>query len=178
MANETSADISVKPSEKVTKFRRIITGHDASGKAVFVEDKICGNAFCMGGNPDFVSTEIWRECQTPADNSQEYRDPATVFELHPPKSGNVFRILEIPPLHTDGSMSAPLAHRTPSLDYAVVLKGEGVAILEDGVETVMKAGDILIQRGTVHAWDNRSDEPVVILFVLCGAENIPGLPPM
>lgn len=74
-------------------------------------------------------------------------------------------------------MSAPLAHRTLSLDYAVVLKGETVAILENGVETVMREGDVLIQRGTIHAWDNRSDAPAVILFVLCGAKEIPGLPP-
>lgn len=178
MANETSADTSVKPAESVTRFRRIVTGHDSEGNAVFLEDKVCENTFCMGGNPEFVSTEIWRVTETPADNSGEYSDPAGNFELAPPKCGNVFRILEIPPLNTDGSMSSPLPHRTPSLDYAVVLKGEAVAILEEGVETVMKEGDILVQRGTVHAWDNRSDRPAVILFVLCGAENIPGLPPM
>lgn len=177
MANETSADRSVQPSERVCRFRRIVTGHDALGNAVFLEDAICQNAFCMGGNPDFVSTELWRTEISPADNSGIYTDPSSDFTLSPAPQGNVFRILEIPPLHTHGSMSAPLAHRTLSLDYAVILKGETVAILENGVETVMREGDVLIQRGTIHAWDNRSDAPVVILFVLCGAKEIPGLPP-
>lgn len=177
MANETSADRSVQPSKRVCRFRRIVTGHDANGNAIFLEDKICENTFCMGGNPDFVSTELWRTSTSPVDNSGTYADPSKDFELSPVQDGNVFRILEIPPLHVQGSVSEPLAHRTPSLDYAIVLKGEAVAILENGVETIMHEGDVLIQRGTIHAWDNRSQVPAVILFVLCGATEIPGLPP-
>ena len=66
-----------------------------------------------------------------------------------------------------------MKHRTASLDYAMVLKGEIYAVLEDD-ELLMKEGDILIQRVTIHAWSNRSEEPCVILFVLCGSDSTPG----
>ena len=75
----------------------------------------------------------------------------------------------------DGEEAKPLFHRTASLDYAFVIKGEIHAVL-DGGEKLMKAGDILVQRGTIHAWSNRSSEPCLMLFVLCGADEIEGLP--
>ncbi len=174
MANQTAADLSVKPADHVTKYRRIVTAHDENGNAYFAEDKICENAFCMAGMPDFVSTELWRMEETPADNNGKYEDPAKEFILNPPAAGNVIRMLEIPPLKKD---APPTVHRTPSLDYAIVIKGKTVAILEEGVETEMEAGDVLIQRGTVHAWDNRTDEPCIILFILNAANVIPQLPP-
>ena len=87
MANETSADRSVRPSERVCRFRRIVTGHDALGNAVFLEDEICRNAFCMGGNPDFVSTELWRTEISPVDNSGIYTDPSSDFTLSPSPQG-------------------------------------------------------------------------------------------
>lgn len=176
MANETTADKSLRPAPGVTTFRRIVTGHSGEGKAIFLEDRICPNAFCMGSDDAFVCTDLWRTEKTPADNSGEYEDPTTDFNLTPSPCGTVFRILEIPPLHQPGAKSGVLMHRTSSVDYAMVLKGEAVAILDDGAETVMGEGDVLIQRGTLHGWDNRTDRPVIILFVLCGAGELPGLP--
>ena len=68
----------------------------------------------------------------------------------------------------------PMMHRTASLDYAVILEGEVWAVI-DGGETLMKKGDVLIQRGTIHAWSNRSDKPCTILFVLSNAKRAPGM---
>ena len=125
----------------------------------------------------FVDTEIWKMDATPQSNDVPYEDPAGEFTFVPPQHGNICRILEIPPDKAlgDGEEAKPLFHRTASLDYAFVIKGEIHAVL-DGGEKLMKAGDILVQRGTIHAWSNRSSEPCLMLFVLCGADEIEGLP--
>ncbi|MBQ5952347.1 MAG: cupin domain-containing protein [Lachnospiraceae bacterium] len=170
------------PAPETTGIRRIITTHRPDGEAVIAEDRICPNRFVMGGNPLFVDNEIWKIEQQPASNAGDPVDPATSFTFVPPAGGNVCRILEIPPdttLGTDGEGNPvkPLFHRTASTDYAVVLRGEITAVL-DKQETVMRAGDIMVQRGSIHAWSNRTNEQCLMLFVLCGAEPIEGLPIM
>ena len=187
MADQTEIRGNIQPAENTLKFRRIVTGHSPDKKAIFIEDQICPNRFAMGGISTFVINEMWKMDKTPGSNEGEYKDPATAFTLNPPHYGNVFRIIEFPPnselgMKEDGvTAEEPIMHRTPSIDYAYIIKGEVYAVMDDGdgtppVETFMKEGDALIQRGTIHAWSNRSDKPVIILFVLCGADEIPGLP--
>ena len=178
MSKLAEANTNVMPGENTVKIRRIVTGHDAEGKAIILEDEICPNRFAMGGNPNFVDTEIWHLDDVSGDNSADYKDPATQFGFVPPLKGNICRFLEIPPDSTlgtdDGEEVKPLFHRTASLDYAVVISGEILAVM-DGAEMVMKAGDIMVQRGTIHAWSNKTDKPCLMLFVLCGTDPIPGL---
>ena len=178
---QTSARSDVKISENTQKFRRIITGHDAKGEAIFIDDAICPNRFACGGLPNFVTNEMWIINEIPDNNEGDGSDTATAFSLNPPKGGNVFRILELPPdsdlgKQQDGTPVTPTMHRTPSTDYAYVIEGEVYAVL-DKQEKLMRKGDVLIQRGTNHAWSNRSDKPCIILFVLNGGHELPGLPP-
>ena len=180
MADLAKAIEGVVPAEGTAQFRRIVTGHDENGTAIFLEDQICPNRFAIGGRETFVTNEIWRQTETPAVNSGEYVDTtACPFGINPPAAGNVFRIMQFPPdgelgMKDDGvTPEPPMMHRTASLDYAMVLEGEVYAVL-DGGEKLMKKGDILIQRGTIHAWSNRSDKPAVILFILCAAEKEEG----
>lgn len=181
MADLGKAIPGVKPGEETLKFRRIVTGHDENGKAVFMEDQECPNRFAIGGCEEFVTNEIWRINDAPADIADTYTDAtACPFDINPARCGNVFRIMEFPPdgklgMKEDGvTPEPPMKHRTASVDYAMILKGECYAVLDEE-ETLMKEGDILIQRGTIHAWSNRSDKPCIILFVLCGAEPVSGM---
>lgn len=90
--------------------------------------------------------------------------------LAPPGGGSILRTVEFPPdRYRLGRPDGPsdLTHTTPSLDYAVVLSGEIWAVLDDE-ERLMMPGDVLIQRGTRHAWSNRTDQPSIVLFVLIG----------
>lgn len=181
MADLGKAIEGVQPAEGTAQFRRIVTGHDENGTAIFVEDQICPNRFAIGGCENFVTNEIWRQTETPADNDNAYSDTtACAFNINPPASGNVFRIMQFPPdgelgMKEDGiTPEPPMMHRTASLDYAMVLEGEVYAVI-DGGEKLMKKGDILIQRGTIHAWSNRSDKPCTILFILSAANRTPGM---
>lgn len=147
--------------------RRIITGHDDSGNAVFVEDGACPHVQeIMGAG----TADLWQNTATPAGNSRlDYFVGGAV--LKPPVGGSVFRVVEFAP-HT----SCP-SHRTASIDYTCVISGELYAVVEDD-ERLMRPGDVIIQRGTVHSWENRSDEPARIVVVLVDAEPLPGLEPV
>lgn len=143
---------------------------------------------------DFVVNDAWLVDSLPA-NNQEYTDPCRSVELEPPAVGNVFRIIQFPPdaeyldeLDAHNGLSAlgesgaesftgnetsphPLMHQTNSVDYVVVIKGEIYVVLENG-ETLLRPGDVLIQRGTNHAWSNRSSEPCIIAGVLNAANPV------
>lgn len=181
MADLGKAIEGVQLAPDILNIRRIVTGHDENGKAVFLEDRNCPNRFAIGGCEHFGTVEMWRQTETPANNDGAYVDTAGgPFGINPPAEGNVFRIMQFPPdgelgMKEDGvTPEPPMMHRTASVDYAVILEGEVYAVL-DGAETLMKKGDVLIQRGTIHAWSNRSDKPCVILFVLCAANRTPGM---
>jgi quercetin dioxygenase-like cupin family protein len=149
----------------VKPVRRIITGHDSDGKAIFLEDEDC--QFIRSYGP-VVTTNLWQTATAPADNSGVMFDGAA--DIEPPSLGSIFRLIEFPP--TD----KVVMHRTATLDYAIVLEGEIYAVLDDGAEKLMHPGDVLIQRGTNHGWWNRSAVPSTVLFVLLDAEPITGLP--
>jgi quercetin dioxygenase-like cupin family protein len=108
---------------------------------------------------------IWTSEGFPVDNTgaadEGLRETGTTHE-----NGTVFRILELQPGNT------PRIHRTDSLDYAVIMKGEIDMELETGDITHLKAGDVIVQRGTVHNWINRGTEPCVIAFVLIAAKPV------
>jgi quercetin dioxygenase-like cupin family protein len=106
---------------------------------------------------------MWMTDDAPADvNSDE--DPAyRSIDIEPPERGTVFRVLELMP------GKQPYMHRTDTVDYALVLSGECVMLLDDDEEVVLRAGDVLVQRGTWHGWANRSDQPCRLAFVLVGA---------
>ncbi len=174
--------------------RRVVTGHSADGAAVVVSDGVATNILKRPNRPGVTLTNLWQTTQTPArfDGPEETVDGP--FVLHPPCHGTVLRIIEFEPedpavLATlDGKaafaeMGAaanivdgarhPFMHRTDSVDYAIVLSGR-IKMLMDDSEVELKAGDVLIQRGTNHAWSNQYDDVCRIAFVLVdGTSTVP-----
>jgi naringenin degradation protein FdeH len=173
--------------------RRVVTGHNAAGRSAFIMDGAAAHVYQRSPGSAFV-TELWETRSAPADNRGSAEVTDHPFRLAPPKSGTVFRIIEYPPDNErrvalereraagdDGSghISAldrgaprhPGFHKTSSVDYAIVLSGEIYAMMDQG-EVLLRAGDVLIQRGTNHAWSNRSDKPATLAFVLVDAEPV------
>jgi quercetin dioxygenase-like cupin family protein len=144
------------------QIRRVVTGHDREGRAVVAIDEICRNV--VSSRPQHQACVVWSTGVFPGDNI----DPAdggarTVATTDP--NGTVFRVIEYAP------GVAPRNHRTDSVDYAVVLSGEIDMELDDAV-VHLKAGDMLVQRGTIHNWVNRGSKPCVIAFVLVAAKPV------
>ena len=144
------------------KLRRVVTGHDAGGRAIVAIDELCRNV--ISRRPNHASCVVWSTGTFPADNSDP-ADGATREVATTDPGGTVFRIVEYRP------GVAPRNHRTESLDYAVVLSGEIDMELEGSV-VHLRAGDLLVQRGTIHNWVNRGTEPCVIAFVLLAAKRM------
>jgi quercetin dioxygenase-like cupin family protein len=143
-------------------FRRVVTGHDAEGRAVVAFDGECGNV--RSGRPHHQSCVVWSTGSFPADNSGEDDGGARAVGSTDP-NGTVFRIVRYEP------GVAPRNHRTESIDYAVVMEGEIDMELE-GDTVHLRAGDVLVQRGTIHNWVNRGTRPCVIAFVLVAAKPV------
>lgn len=173
--------------------RRVVTGHNAAGKSVFIMDGLAPHVYQRTPG-SAVITELWETRSTPADNRGNDDVTDRPFRLHPPKNGTVVRIIHYPPdkirlaalaresaMPEDGSGRIAATdrnnprhagfHKTNSVDYAIVLAGEIYAMMDEG-EALLKAGDVLIQRGTNHAWSNRTDENATIAFVLIDAEPL------
>lgn len=171
--------------------RRIVTGHDANGRAIVLEDRTAPSIRHNPAHHGHVSVELWKTEGAPVAVTAAEADPTTgPKQIHPPRHGTVFRISEIPPeteemrnmgpeqvaevfkafgndnISTFGKTQRhPFMHRTESVDYAVVLEGEVYLVLDDS-EVLVSAGDVVIQRGTNHAWSNRSGQPARMLYVL------------
>jgi len=176
--------------------RRIVTGHDKDGTAVIQEDSAVPRVQRIGGDIGPMFHEVWNTRATPAPiDAGSGEPPEEGIVLAPPKNGTRIRVLDIPP-EGDGirNMTAEeaeahfaeigagsasnaaregakhaLMHRTETIDYGIVLEGELVLIMDEG-ETTVRAGDIVIQRGTNHGWANRSNENCRICFVLIDGE--------
>src|SRR6185503_3683012 len=142
--------------------RRVVTGHDEHGRARVAIDEACKNF--VSRRPNHASCVVWSTGAFPADNADDSDGAARELATTDP-GGTVFRIVEYRP------GVAPRNHRTESLDYAVVLSGEIDMELE-GTVVHLHAGDVLVQRGTVHNWVNRGAEPCVIAFVLVAARPV------
>ena len=172
--------------------RRIVTGHDAQGKAIIQEDGPVPRYQRIGGDAGPMFHEVWNTTSTPVPiDAASGEPPEEGIKLAPPKNGTRIRVLDIPPddpelanktpeearahfeeigagdasSHTgEGSRHAHM-HRTQTIDYGIVLEGELVLIVDEG-ETVCRPGDIIIQRGTNHGWANRTDRNCRIAFIL------------
>jgi quercetin dioxygenase-like cupin family protein len=144
------------------KIRRVVTGHTAAGKATVTIDEISSDVVSF--RPGATVCNLWSSANLPADNHAE-GDGAKQIRGTAHPEGSVFRVIEFAP------GVAPRNHRTQSLDYAVVLSGE-IDMDLDGEEVRLRAGDVLVQRGTIHDWINRGDKPCVIAFVLIGAAPV------
>jgi quercetin dioxygenase-like cupin family protein len=146
--------------------RRIVTGHDASGVAKVLIDEPARNVKNIG--PSAFSTLMWCSDEMPADIAvgEDARDMGSaILGTPPPPKGTRFAINIFPP-GGSGHM-----HRTETLDYVIVLDGEIEMALDESTVT-LKAGDVLIQRGTNHSWVNRSTEPARVAFILIDAKPI------
>jgi quercetin dioxygenase-like cupin family protein len=140
-------------------YRRVVTGHDAAGKAIVVRDS---QLTPRELRPGAHASVLWTTKGFPVDNDDP-DDGAERVVRTSEADGTVFRLVRYEP------GVVPRRHRTDSIDYALVLSGSIDMDLDD--ETVhLKAGDILVQRGTIHNWINRGTEPCVIAFVLIGAK--------
>ena len=178
---------------------RVVTGHDAEGRAIVTSDGPLPTVVEIQAIPGTVFHEVWETRATPApvDNGA---DPTTgPLKLPPPKQGTRIRFVDIPP-DTDeflakgaarmqeaftqaGDAAAstvrhnsphPLMHRTESIDYGIVIDGEMTLVLDEG-EVLLKPGSVVVQRGTNHAWANRSGRPCRMLFVLVDGAYEPAL---
>lgn len=172
------------------KIRRVVTHQDANGVSRFLMDGDAPNVNVIENLGGITITEIWETTTTPATNTGTDDAGANVTALEP-AGATVVRFAEFPP-HSDEALDAatvtdvgdfaeggvftpsdrhPMMHKTSTVDYIIVVKGEVWSVLEEE-ETLLKAGDILIQRGTNHAWSNRSDEPCLIAGILIKAEPV------
>jgi len=142
--------------------RRVVTGHDANGRAVVKIDEVSKNV--ISTRPGQSACVVWTTETFPVVNTGDadegLRKVGTTL-----KNGTVFRVVEF------GPGVARRNHRTDSIDYAVVVSGELDMELDDSV-VHLKAGDVLVQRGTIHNWVNRGTEPCVIAFVLIDAKPV------
>lgn len=184
-----------QPLTPTLKTRRVVTGHDADGKSIILRDGSCPVSVSVW-HEDMCINDAWRVDRLPTNNAG-FTEPCTKLELEAGPTGNVCRIVQFPPdrlyvaaadakagfsdmgetgvganTGTDDGPH-PLMHRTNTIDYIIVVSGEIYAVMERG-EVLLKQGDILIQRGTNHAWSNRSDKPCIIAAILNGADPLSG----
>jgi hypothetical protein len=173
------------------RVRRVVTGHNAQGRSVFLDDGLAPNVKEMESMPGVALTDLWETTASPASNEGNADAAARPVRLEPPKAGTILRIVEFPPDSRwrgradagrafdsigaghapDRPSDDPMRHKTSTVDYIIVLKGEIYALMDEG-ETLLKAGDILIQRGTNHSWSVRGSEPCIVAAVLVGADPV------
>jgi len=179
-------------NEHLPPIRRIVTADDAKGNSRIAEDAPATSVRNVAARPGYRAVNVWRTEQTPAkigssDSTSSHQG------ILPPKGGTILRIIDFPPepqdeaklrrqldstfggiykdaAHDRRAGKHPGMHRTETVDYAIVLEGEIWAVMDEG-ETLMRAGDVLIQRGTNHAWANRSRATARIAFVLIDGER-------
>jgi len=144
------------------RVRRVITGHDDTGQAIVKIDEVASHAFV--GRPGATGINVWTTQGFPVDNDGAedlgLRRVGTTVE-----NGTIFRILEFAP------GLAARNHRTDSIDYIVVLSGEIDMELDDST-VHLKAGDVMVQRGTIHNWVNNGTAPCVLAVILIAAKSV------
>ena len=175
----------------IWRVRRVLTGHDAEGKSTFIADGEAPNVKEMASMPGLALTDLWETGAAPASNEGDKDAAARTVRLEPPRNGTILRIVEFPPDSAwresadakaafksigaghvkDKGSSDPMMHKTNTVDYIIVLKGEIYAIMEQG-EKLLRAGDILVQRGTNHSWSVRGSEPCIVAAVLVSAKPV------
>ncbi|MCW5667534.1 MAG: cupin domain-containing protein [Piscinibacter sp.] len=169
---------------------RVVTGHDADGRAIVASDGPLPTVVEIQAIPGTMFHEVWETRATPAPVDNGADPTVGPLKLPPPKQGTRIRFVDIPPDTEDflahgaarmqdaftqaGDAAAstvrrdsphPLMHRTESIDYGIVIDGEMTLVLDAG-EALLRPGSVVVQRGTNHAWANRSGRPCRMLFVL------------
>lgn len=143
--------------------RRVVTGHDEGGTSVVLSDGPPPQHHQMHGaaiGADFF--EIWNSTRSvPLLTSAEAREPNERGFTIMPAEGHLMRVIDLYPLQGGGKRT--VMHRTKTLDYVLVIEGEAVLILDDS-EVALSKGDVVVQRGTDHAWENRSDRVARMAF--------------
>jgi hypothetical protein len=183
----------------LTPIHRVVTGHDDHGKAVVSHNGALPTVIELSALPGTVFHEVWSTQGAPCLVSNGDDPTLASLMLPPPALGTRIRFVDIPPDTTEflrggvhstraafaeiGDASAstaqansphPLMHRTETVDYGVVMEGEIVLVLDDS-EVALKRGGVVIQRGTNHAWANRSDRVCRMLFVLVDGQFDPSI---
>jgi len=144
------------------KIRRVVTGHDNQGRSKVLIDETVGNV--ISSRPGAQSSVIWSSTGFPVSNDGDH-DPSHQEIATTIDNGTVFRIVYY------GPGVAPRNHRTDSIDYAVVISGEIDMELDVG-SVHLKAGDVVVQRGTIHNWVNKGKEPCIIAFSLIASKPV------
>ena len=180
------------------KIRRIVTGHDEHGNSVFVSDDYAPRAKSFASIPGHAMAQLWTTAANPV-STEQVSDPTLSYaSLIPPQGGTSLAMFDFPP---DTIMQNPIGgaqafeelgaalpglietfepehpgmHTTATIDYGIILEGEMWLELDNGETRLVKAGDIVIQNGTRHAWRNKSDRIARAVFVMIGApfsENV------
>lgn len=183
MALALIATTSAFAQNKAPEVRRVVTALDSNGRAVALADGAVALTSLRSPNP---AGEMWVTSQYPPDYSWKEDRAKTKVGLIPPANGTIFRIVDFPPMKADVEkmdvntmmkvvgdhapakgvpVRHPMMHRTRSLDYAIIMSGEIDMLLDDG-EVYLKAGDVVVQQATNHAWVNRGKEVCRIAFIL------------
>jgi mannose-6-phosphate isomerase-like protein (cupin superfamily) len=171
--------------------RRIVTGHHKDGRSMVMINDNGPNMTEIKGWPGLWVTELWTTEEMPIDNKRTDDRGMRQLRHDPGPKGTIFRVVEIPPDSASvdakaafahlGSENKPKAedtakhhsmHKTNSVDYLVVLSGEMTMLMEDG-EVLLKQADCIVQRGTNHAWVNKSGKPCVLAAILVDAIPAP-----
>lgn len=172
------------------EFKRAVTANTDGGRSYFLHD---GPPNQIAEQPGRALTfyELWETDGPLASNAGTEDAGARPIHHHPPHGGTRFRIVELlpegqqetdavdqdfdaidaPDIQIEGA-DDPTMHRNETVDYNIIISGEVVAVTDEG-ETLLKAGDVLIQRGTAHTWHNRSDAPCVFASVMVSASPLP-----
>jgi mannose-6-phosphate isomerase-like protein (cupin superfamily) len=177
--------------------RRIVTGHDDKGRSVVLSDAVSPHVLENPVRPGRGLTDLWRTDAVPASNAGDADAAARAVTLNPPEGGTVFRFFQINPMSAEADLTPeererryaeafskmgaaddradtgrhPGMHKTQTVDYIVLLSGQVTLILDQG-EVDLRPMDVVVQRGTAHAWENRGLEPAVLAGVLIAAEEL------
>jgi mannose-6-phosphate isomerase-like protein (cupin superfamily) len=184
---------------KFPEIHRVVTGHAENGKSICTSSGALPTVIELTAIPGTVFHEVWSTDNTPVQVDNGVDPTVGPLSLPPPHNGTRIRFVDIPPDSEEflahgankmkdaftqiGDAAAstvneksphPLMHRTESVDYGVVIKGEMTLILDDG-EELLREGSVVVQRGTNHAWANRSGKPCRMLFVLVDGKYEPNI---
>jgi quercetin dioxygenase-like cupin family protein len=161
-AVDTRPPIDVRRQDMALQVRRVITGHDGNGRAIVKIDEVCKHL--GSGRPGATAANIWTTEGFPANNDgaadEGLRKVGTTLA-----NGTIFRVIEFAP------GLAARNHRTDSIDYIVIISGEIDMELDDSV-VHLKAGDVMVQRGTIHNWVNNGTAPCVLAVILIDAKPV------
>lgn len=170
-------------------FKRVVTGHTANGRATLAHCGATPNVFPLQAVPGTVFYEVWNTSASPAPIDNADDPTARALCLSPAALGSLIRVVDIPPDSVQNAVSAEAAaaafaeigqahagtgqadsrhklmHRTQTVDYGIVTEGEVWLVLDDQ-EVQLNRGDVVVQRGTNHAWSNRTESMARMVFIL------------